>query len=132
MTAEGDLVLGLDERQVVLLCIAVVVVVDVYLDHICFSVKEQHLKSEFTQPMPRTYEVLKRVGNYRLRRDGALVRLDEVGLAELVLADDDAVAGQRVVGQAARGRQHVPVTLAVNTITLDDTAGINTTLFPNC
>ena len=31
MTAEGDLVLGLDERQVVLFSVAVVVVVDVHL-----------------------------------------------------------------------------------------------------
>ena len=108
MTAEGDLVLGLDERQVVLLCIAVVVVVDVHLDHICFSVKEHYHKSEFTQPMPRTYEVLGRVDNYRLRRDGALVRLDEVGLAELVLAYDDAIARERVVRQAARSSQHIP------------------------
>ena len=39
--------------------------------------------------------------------------LGEVGGAELVLADDDAVAGQRVVGQAARGSQHVPGELAM-------------------
>ena len=71
-------------------------------------VKEQHHKSEFMQPMPRTYEVLKRVDNYRLRRDGALVRLDEIGLAELVLADDDAIARERVVRQAARSSQNIP------------------------
>ena len=41
------------------------------------------------------------------------MRLREVGCAELVLADDDAVAGERVVSQATRGRQHVPGELAV-------------------
>ena len=35
--------------------------------------------------------------------------LREVGRAELVLADNDAVAGERVVSQAASRCQHVPV-----------------------
>ena len=54
------------------------------------------------------YALMKECDNYRLRGECALVRLGKVGGAELVLADDDAVAGQRVVRQAARGRQHVP------------------------
>ena len=46
--------------------------------------------------------------HYRLRSDGALVRLNEVGLAELVLADDDAIARERVVSQATRSSQNIP------------------------
>ena len=61
----------------------------------------QNLKNAFSQPWTTNLSSSLSDGIYRLRCERALVRLREVGCAELVLADDDAVTGQRVVSQAA-------------------------------
>ena len=96
MTAEGDLVLGLDERQVVLFSVAVVVVVDVHLGRENRTIRTirtslwRNIRKLYSRNLD--YALMKECDNYRLRGECALVRLGEVGGAELVLADDDAVA----------------------------------------